>query len=306
VLKPVADVLAEDDGSCTPPTRTSRAWPRWPAAAVRSTTRAGRPAGRIRAVNLAAMVQRLLGLGLAKGHGAADWSKRPLPPAWLNYAALDVEVLIEMRDSIAGRAGGAEQNRLGRPKNSSSICAAPRPRSRGVTAGGAPRVCTRSTPVRVWPRCASCGRCATRSFATPATSPRSHPADSGHRAAALADPRPPRAHQAAIFGGQQAAPAARTCGWPTLEAARNNPEPPDTAEPPRTARRRPCGWSNASPRPPPLDAGRAALSELSARVSVPAENMVSPELVRRLCGTGRTPRGVVRSAAPGVGGLGAG
>ena len=31
------------------------------------------------------------GLGLAKGHGAADWSQRPLPETWLNYAALDVE-----------------------------------------------------------------------------------------------------------------------------------------------------------------------------------------------------------------------
>ena len=57
---------------------------------------AGRLAG-LERVNLAAMVQRLLGLGLAKGHGAADWSKRPLPDAWLNYAALDVEVLIELR-----------------------------------------------------------------------------------------------------------------------------------------------------------------------------------------------------------------
>ena len=61
---------------------------------------AGRLAGYDR-VNLAAMVQRLLGLQLMKGHGAADWSKRPLPTEWLNYAALDVEVLLELRDAIA-------------------------------------------------------------------------------------------------------------------------------------------------------------------------------------------------------------
>ena len=61
---------------------------------------AGRLAGYDR-VNLAAMVQRLLGLQLMKGHGAADWSKRPLPHDWLNYAALDVEVLLELRDAIA-------------------------------------------------------------------------------------------------------------------------------------------------------------------------------------------------------------
>ena len=38
---------------------------------------------------------------LTKGHGAADWSKRPLPADWLNYAALDVEVLLELRAAIA-------------------------------------------------------------------------------------------------------------------------------------------------------------------------------------------------------------
>ncbi|WP_375001991.1 ribonuclease D [Gordonia sp. PS3] len=53
-------------------------------------------------VNLAAMVAEFLHLGLAKGHGAADWSRRPLPADWLNYAALDVEVLIELRNAVAG------------------------------------------------------------------------------------------------------------------------------------------------------------------------------------------------------------
>ncbi|MGV9482062.1 HRDC domain-containing protein [Gordonia aichiensis] len=51
-------------------------------------------------VNLAAMVATHLGLGLQKGHGAADWSRRPLPDDWLNYAALDVEVLVELRDAV--------------------------------------------------------------------------------------------------------------------------------------------------------------------------------------------------------------
>jgi ribonuclease D len=68
--------------------------------ALYDTELAGRLAGFDR-VNLAAMVRRLLGLGLAKGHGAADWSKRPLPDDWLNYAALDVEVLIELRTEVA-------------------------------------------------------------------------------------------------------------------------------------------------------------------------------------------------------------
>ncbi len=51
-------------------------------------------------VGLAAVVERELGLTLAKEHSAQDWSERPLPAAWLNYAALDVEVLLEVRDGL--------------------------------------------------------------------------------------------------------------------------------------------------------------------------------------------------------------
>ena len=51
-------------------------------------------------VGLAAVVERELGLTLAKEHSAQDWSERPLPSAWLNYAALDVEVLLEVRDGL--------------------------------------------------------------------------------------------------------------------------------------------------------------------------------------------------------------
>ncbi|WP_394941308.1 HRDC domain-containing protein [Psychromicrobium sp. YIM B11713] len=51
-------------------------------------------------VGLAAVVEQLLGFGLAKEHSAADWSTRPLPEPWLRYAALDVEVLAELREEL--------------------------------------------------------------------------------------------------------------------------------------------------------------------------------------------------------------
>lgn len=51
-------------------------------------------------VGLAAVVERELGLALAKEHSAQDWSTRPLPHSWLIYAALDVEILIELRNGI--------------------------------------------------------------------------------------------------------------------------------------------------------------------------------------------------------------
>lgn len=51
-------------------------------------------------VGLAALVESQLGHSLAKAYSAADWSTRPLPEPWLRYAALDVEVLIELRNLL--------------------------------------------------------------------------------------------------------------------------------------------------------------------------------------------------------------
>ena len=52
-------------------------------------------------VGLGPLLETLLGVGLAKEHSSVDWSTRPLPEEWLTYAALDVELLIELRDLIA-------------------------------------------------------------------------------------------------------------------------------------------------------------------------------------------------------------
>ena len=53
-------------------------------------------------VGLGALVEHFFKLSLAKEHSAVDWSIRPLNPEWINYAALDVELLIELRNEIAG------------------------------------------------------------------------------------------------------------------------------------------------------------------------------------------------------------
>ena len=52
-------------------------------------------------VALGTLVEEVLGFHLEKGHSAADWSVRPLRTELLRYAALDVEVLIELRDALA-------------------------------------------------------------------------------------------------------------------------------------------------------------------------------------------------------------
>ena len=51
-------------------------------------------------VGLSGLLEDVLGVSLAKEHSAADWSTRPLPEPWLRYAALDVELLLELRDVI--------------------------------------------------------------------------------------------------------------------------------------------------------------------------------------------------------------
>jgi ribonuclease D len=60
---------------------------------------AARLAGLAR-VGLGAVVEELLGIHLAKEHSAADWSTRPLPQSWLVYAALDVELLVDVREKL--------------------------------------------------------------------------------------------------------------------------------------------------------------------------------------------------------------
>jgi ribonuclease D len=73
----------------------------WPTSLI-DTELAGRFLG-IERVNLGAMISEHLGIGLAKAHSAADWSRRPLPAAWLDYAAYDVLFLHELADAVLPR-----------------------------------------------------------------------------------------------------------------------------------------------------------------------------------------------------------
>jgi ribonuclease D len=82
--------------------------------ALFDTELAGRLLGYPR-VGLAALVELKLGYRMAKEHSAVDWSTRPLPQPWLEYAALDVEVLAELQALLveeleeAGKTGWATE-----------------------------------------------------------------------------------------------------------------------------------------------------------------------------------------------------
>lgn len=79
-----------------------------PTTALYDTELAGRLLGFPR-VALSSLTEAELGITLAKEHSAADWSTRPLPAEWLNYAALDVEFLIPLWESLKNKLVAANR-----------------------------------------------------------------------------------------------------------------------------------------------------------------------------------------------------
>lgn len=282
VLEPVAKVLATDEWILHAADQDlpclAEVGMRPPA--LYDTELAGRLAGFER-VNLAAMTERLLGVALAKGHGAADWSKRPLPDAWLNYAALDVEILIELRHAIADVLATQNKTDWAAQEFEHLRRSDPTPtrRDRWRRTSGIHKIrdARRLAAVReLWTVRDTIAR--RRDIAPGRILP-----DTAIIAAATADPKSIDELTAlAIFGGSRQRRSAQV--WLTaLETARANPEPPEINDsmsgPPPAVR-----WNKRKPEAAArLEAARAALSELSTTVAVPTENILSPDLVRRLC-----------------------
>jgi ribonuclease D len=286
VLRPVAEVLSNDEWILHAADQDlpclAEVGMRPPA--LYDTELAGRLAGFER-VNLATMVERLLGFGLAKGHGAADWSKRPLPGEWLNYAALDVELLIELRGAIAdvlaeqGKTGWAAQEfDYLRNAGSKDPGAAVR-RDRWRRTSGIHRVRDQRGLAAVRELWLTRDRIAERRD----IAPRRILPDSAIIDAALTNPTTVEELVALpVFGGRNQRRSAAT--WlAALDEARRNKNPPADSEPPNGPPP-PSRWSRRKPEAAArLEAARSALSEVSERVHVPTENLVSPDLVRRLC-----------------------
>lgn len=78
-------------------------------------------------VGLATMTERVLGVGLVKGHSAADWSTRPLPPSWLVYAALDVELLLALRNRLEAELHDTGKSELAAQEFQAVLDAPPAP-----------------------------------------------------------------------------------------------------------------------------------------------------------------------------------
>lgn len=243
---------------------------------------AGRLAGYAR-VGLGAMVENLLGYSLEKGHSAVDWSTRPLPEPWLHYAALDVELLIDLRDALEEEL--ERQGKLAWARQEfDAIATAPPPPPRKDPwrrTSGMHKVRRRRQMAVVRELWTARDKIAQKRD----VSPGKVLSDSAIVEAALALPSEARALSALPgFGHRMGrkqleqwqsavdrAKALAESALPQQSQATNGPPPPRS-------------WADKDPAAAArLTAARAAVTARAEELSMPQENLLTPDTVRRLC-----------------------
>ena len=241
-------------------------------------------------VALGTMLEEVLGFRLAKEHSAADWSIRPLPTEMLKYAALDVEMLIELRDALADQLDAERARPSGRGRSSPRSRPLPR-RRRGSIRGGAPRASTRCAPGVRSPSSASSGRSATRWPARPTCRRAGCCADQAIIEAARAEagkvPPTGRPQLDRISGFHARNARKHSARW---QAAVLRARELDERDLPEVAGATATGgpppahrWAERDPAAAArLAAGRETVSALATANRLPAENLLPPDALRRL------------------------
>lgn len=250
--------------------------------ALFDTELAGRLLGRER-VSLGALVQSELGEVLEKGHGAADWSVRPLTAAQLRYAALDVELLPELRQVMAAALEAAGKTHIAAQEFTALLDFAPREKGEDE-----------------WRRTSGIHRIRKpRALAVVRALWRTRDEIAQRRDIAvgriLPDASIAAAAQATLTSMDDLARLKEFTGrgaqrylsrwWAAISEAQQLPAadlpaasvPPTGPPPPRSwADRDPAAFAR-------LSAARSALADIAERLDLPLENLVSPDTVRRLC-----------------------
>lgn len=242
---------------------------------------AGRIAGFPR-VGLGPMTENVLGYSLAKEHSAVDWSTRPLPEPWLRYAALDVEVLVELRDALEQELDS--QGKLEWAlEEFAAIAAAPPPAPRvdpWRRTSGLHKIRRRRQLAAVrelWQQ-------RDRTARERDVSPGRVLSDAAIISAALAMPTTLQALQALQGFGPRVHRRQLEQWLAALDRARVIPEPQlPPATPAHDGPPPPRAWADKDPVAAARLAGaRAAVSALAETHGMPAENLITPDLVRRV------------------------
>lgn len=243
---------------------------------------AGRLAGFPR-VGLGAMVESVLGYALEKGHSAVDWSTRPLPEPWLRYAALDVELLIDLRDALEKELDRQGKLEWARQEFEAIASASPPPPRKDPwrRTSGMHKVRRRRQMAVVRELWTARDKVAQRRD----VSPGKVLSDAAIVEAALAVPA--NAHALTALPGfghrmgrrqleqwQAAVDRARALADAEL------PQPGQTLNGPPPPR----SWADKDPAAAArLSAARAAVSALAEELGLPQENLITPDTVRRVC-----------------------
>jgi ribonuclease D len=231
-------------------------------------------------VGLGAVVEDLLGIHLAKEHSAADWSTRPLPQSWLVYAALDVELLVDLREALADVLDGDGKTDIAQQEFASVLTRdfiivrqEPWRRLSGVHAirGGRNLAVARE----LWQ--------ARDTYAREIdTAPGRLVPDSALVAAARVLPETKRDLAGLKEFTGRASRSQIDRWWNAIQAGMTSDDLPvlrqagETMPPPRV-------WSDKNPEADKrLKTARAAVTEVATEKSIPVENLLTPELLRRL------------------------
>lgn len=243
---------------------------------------AGRLAGYAR-VGLGAMVENVLGYALEKGHSAVDWSTRPLPEPWLHYAALDVELLIDLRDELEEELERQGKLSWARQEFEAIATAPPAPPRKDPwrRTSGMHKVRRRRQMAVVRELWTARDRIAQKRD----VSPGKVLTDAAIVEAALALPSDARALSALPGYGHRMGRKQLDQWQAAVDRAKELPESalpqqsqtPNGPPPPRS-------WADKDPAAAArLTAARAAVTARAEELNLPQENLLTPDTVRRLC-----------------------
>lgn len=249
-------------------------------ASLFDTELAGRLLGKER-VGLGAMLAEILDVHIAKQHSAADWSSRPLPQSWLEYAALDVEYLAALRDVLAEELRAAGKDEWARQEFNHELVAPPKP----------PRADPWRRTSRITDTKSRRGLAVVRELWTVRDeiareldkAPGKLVNDRAIMAIASRDPLPKTLPSGRTFRVQRAR-------WDSAYVRAL--ELPATELPPRRGPGKeglpdPRNWKNVNPEAAErLTIVRETISELSAEHNVPQENLLSPAFQREIAWKG--------------------